>query len=423
MKNKEYKIKNKIENKEDKENNLSALQQALINLPHHIFFSFMFVFNWYFISQSITKNEWSVVLLVFMIIQLCWMISTLSLFDIYWLYLLENKNNKEKKQEIIWFWLVIFLFVSLIFIILNIFILLPLTYFLFDKDVFHLILIWLPITFLINSISFIDITNKYIWKIHYNIIFKWGHLISMIIFTVLLYYLWFLNINTIMYMNYIVIWTFFLPYFFVWKPKFNNTKKHFKEFKEFIKHWINVYIIRIFIKLSVLIDKIILWIYVLPQIIIMKIWNMFFMPINLFWEDFWKAKITDFKEWKNINKKIFFYIILIYIIYWTLFYFFAGYLINYIYWQKYTDVINYTIFFILNWIILNHISIFYNYLHIHNKIAKDMKYKVIYRFIVNLILSLILIPLFWIIWAFISLISSRLFILIEYYLIYKKKEK
>lgn len=400
-----------------------ASKQALINLPHHFFHTFFFIIQWYFIAKVLIQTDWGSVNTAFFIIMLLWMIAGLWLLETYGLYLLEKKDNEEEQKNIIWFWLYILWIIIGLFIVFNLLIAFPVTYFFFNDKIFYLILIWIFISWAFILKTFVNVTNKYIWKIHYNAFFEWWSIILWIIWIYFLYLFWLLNIITLFLINYIIYLIVFIPYFFLWKVKIINFKQfkvYLKKFKTFFKHWFDVYMSKVLTKSSVVMDKIILWIFNTAWVILIKILNTFFYPLINFWADFASAKIIDFKQWENIDKKSIIWIILSWLIYWILFYFLSEFLIKNTFWDKYLVIKDYIIFVVINWIFSNITLLFYYYLHIHKEDANKMKYKILIRLLLNIIFSFIFIPFLWIVGAFLSLILTKMFILTEYYIMYKK---
>jgi len=399
---------------------LKAVRDALWNFWAY----FVIILVWIITSSILAKNLspdeywmlWLVVTIIWMIAWFIWF----WFFEWYSLVLLKEENPKKQK-ELIWTWIIILIWLSIIFFITT----------LIALPVINLIYGNISITkaiFIINFIScfsliniFIINTTKYLWKMKWQAFYS---LLQPILYLSWLFLLLHFKILSFQYAL-VVTYTAFLIsgilMLIYLKPKFSNIKENFWKIREKQKtEGLNLYLNLVNKWIAIKIDNIILWYYSFSNIAYYTLWNVLISPLLIFSNQLSSALIKNFNKTNTINKKIIIYNISLWFLYSVFILITYKYIILFLWTEDYLIISSFIYLLLIHAFISILTTILYDFLHIKKNITIFLKKISYYRLWTNLIFSLLLIPIFWISWAILSIIMSKTIMLIMYTNLYKK---
>lgn len=399
---------------------LKPIRDALWNFWAYFIVILVWIITSSILAKNISPEEYWI---LWLIVTIIWMISWFIWFGFFeWYFLVLFKEVNEKKQkEIIWIWVLILGWLSVIFFIATL-ILIPIIHLLYENiSITRTILI---INF-VSCFSLINIfiinTTKYLWKMKWQAFYS---LLQPIIYLVWLILLLQYNILSFQYalsVTYIAFIIWWLIMIFYLKPSFNNIKKNYWEIKAIQKNqWLDLYYNSLNKWTATKINNILLWVYSLSNIAYYTLWNMLISPLKIFTHKLSSSLIKNFDKNNIINKKIIIYNIILWLFY-SIFILVSYKFIIWILWTKEYLIISSFLYLLIIESLISIISpIFYDFLHIKKENSKKIKDISYYRMLSNILLSLLLIPIYWIIWALISLIISKSIMLLMYINLYKK---
>lgn len=397
---------------------LKPVRDAFWNFWAYFIVILIWIITSSILAKNISSEEYGMLGLVTTII---WMIAWFIWFGFFEWYslVLLKEEKKEKQRELIWTWVLILIALSWIFFIATL-VLIPLIHLIYDNiSITKAILIINFVSCFSLANIFLIYTTKYLgkmkWQAFYSLLQPIFYLTGLVL---LLHYeiLSFQYALVSTYISFIISAIIMISYM---KPTFKNLKTNLWKVKKMQKDqgW-HIYVWQSFERATFKLDNIILWFFNLSHVAFYNLWNIFTSPILAFSSKLTDSLVKNLDKQNKIPKKVFIYNFLWWLICSIIIIFSAKYIILLLWTSEYLMILDFLwMFLILSLSVINSLII-QAFLKIKN-MNKQLKKAYYFKWLINLIWNIILIPIIWIKWAILTSIIwslTALLIWIKYYI-------